>query len=572
MSATKATKKRPSPPIDHEHAASLRASIAETFSRDPQDPSVCVVDGYGVRLSVDGRHLVVEDGFGPHRRTRRYARATHGLARLVVIGATGSISLDVLRWCRGAGVQVEVLDGEDQSVLVTSGTSAAVDSGHVRRAQALAMGTETGLAIARYLITTKLSGQRQLAGGALDRPDLAESIASLAEMVDDADSLEEIRQLEAAAANLAFLAWEGVELRFTRQDSAKVPAHWRGFSGRRSAVNHGTARNATDPVNALLNYSFRLVEAEAWLATVALGLLPDLGVLHADLRGRDGFICDLVEAARPIAEAHVLRLIREHTFQRRDFGEDPRGVVRVLPPLSHRLAEAMPSYGAALAPVAERIRDLLASASPYDVATPSILTKVKHRRAAQQRRPSRRTPSPAKTPAERGPGRKGVAPRAAVRQRPKDPEPTPRLPLPVCSVCGKGLEREQDRTRRRGDYCPSCLADRRGEIGRAIQATPADRRGSAATATRRSAANAEHRLAQQRWELEHEGEVFDRDWYMREVLPGLQVIGLTVIATATGMSTSAASQVRSGRRVPHPRHWFALERIAAVDVEGSTPG
>jgi hypothetical protein len=79
---------------------------------------------------------------------------------------------------------------------------------------------------------------------------------------------------------------------------------------------------------------------------------------------------------------------------------------------------------------------------------------------------------------------------------------------------------------------------------------------------RRSTANAEHMLAQQRWELEHEGEAFDREWYLAELLPGLSAVTLTTIARATGMSTSAASKIRSGKRVPHPKHWEALRVLA----------
>jgi len=42
------------------------------------------------------------------------------------------------------------------------------------------------------------------------------------------------------------------------------------------------------------------------------------------------------------------------------------------------------------------------------------------------------------------------------------------------------------------------------------------------------------------------------------VLPGLVRVTLTAIAKPTGMSTSNAAKVRSGKRVPHPRHWAGL--------------
>jgi hypothetical protein len=60
------------------------------------------------------------------------------------------------------------------------------------------------------------------------------------------------------------------------------------------------------------------------------------------------------------------------------------------------------------------------------------------------------------------------------------------------------------------------------------------------------------------WESEHADETHDPDWYVANVLPGLVGVTLTEIAKATGMSTSNAAKVRSGKRVPHPRHWAGL--------------
>ena len=132
-----------------------RPACAETFSREAQNPAVCVVDGFGLRFRVERGHLEIADGLGHHRRVRRFAKATHGLSRVVIIGSTGMLSLNALRWCAGAGIAVVVLDPSDGSVLSTSGQF-AVDDGRLRRAQAMALGTDAGMAIARYLIGVKL--------------------------------------------------------------------------------------------------------------------------------------------------------------------------------------------------------------------------------------------------------------------------------------------------------------------------------------------------------------------------------------------------------------------------------
>ena len=320
----------------------------------------------------------------------------------------------------------------------------------------------------------------------------------------------------------------------------------------------------------MLNYLYRLLEAEGHLATLAVGLDPGLGVLHADTKGRASFVLDLIEAVRPTAERHLLRLMRSQPLQWRDFHEDKRGVVRVLSPLTHRLAEAMPGFAATLAPVVEHVSQMIASASPYDVSNPSTLTREKHKAAARRRIGGDSSQMKSK---KVGPGTAGLAPRKKRRQRPAA-ENEPSLPLPICRGCGGVLKREPDRLRRRGTYCPDCLARRRAEIGATLPAASAKRRaefekesGTLPTHTllardRRSTAMVTLRAEQTNWEAQHSNEDFDAEWFGRAVLPGLRKSTLTEIARATGMSTSSASKVRSGRFVPHPRHWAALAELS----------
>ena len=59
---------------------------------------VITLYGYGIRLSVDRGHLVVEDRVGPSRRWERFARVGHGVRRVVVIGSDGFVSFSALRW------------------------------------------------------------------------------------------------------------------------------------------------------------------------------------------------------------------------------------------------------------------------------------------------------------------------------------------------------------------------------------------------------------------------------------------------------------------------------------------
>ena len=89
------------------------------FDQPGTPKGVCVADGHGVKVRVDRRHLVVEDGFGRSRRERRFHKATSDLKRLVILGTTGYISLEAVRWLADAGVPMIHIDPEGRTLVAS---------------------------------------------------------------------------------------------------------------------------------------------------------------------------------------------------------------------------------------------------------------------------------------------------------------------------------------------------------------------------------------------------------------------------------------------------------------------
>jgi CRISPR/Cas system-associated endonuclease Cas1 len=80
-----------------------------------------------------------------------------------------------------------------------------------------------------------------------------------------------------------------------------------------------------------------------------------LGIWHTDERHRDSLALDVMEAARPTVDEYVLDILTRTTFQARDFHETGRGICRILAPLTHHLAEAIPAFAAAVVLVAQML-------------------------------------------------------------------------------------------------------------------------------------------------------------------------------------------------------------------------
>lgn len=519
------TKRRTERARDWEYRAASPRTSGETV----------VVDGFGVSVRVNRSRLVVADGTGRARNERRYGRATNDIARVVVLGGTGTLSLEAVRWLTSVGAGIVCIDRDGKLLLTSAPTRSEAK---LRRAQALALFNETGLEIARTLLHAKVAGQRQVA---IELDSSAVAIAAIErslDAVDGAKSLHDVRFAEAEAAAAYWSCWRTLEVPFQRSDLPRIPDHWRRFGPRQSPLASGP-RLAVAPGGALLNYLYALLESEARLACLTIGLDPALSIVHADDRGRDSLPLDLMEAVRPDVDRYLLDLIRSRVFRVSDFYETRRGNCRILAPLTHELAETLPTWRNLIGPVTEQVAKLLTRHSVTSERLPTRLTAA-NRHAANARRHGHRVP-PAESPA---------APRPEKR----------------CKRCGGRLPNQ------RRVYCDACLPhvqrDRYDALiatgqtayrKRLAEKTDTSHRG---TAAERRARSVTQRMREQReWEAANPDAERDPDVFQREILPAIKAMPLSDLARATRLGRAYLADIRRGAKVPHPRHWLAFRAI-----------
>jgi len=75
--------------------------------------------------------------------------------------------------------------------------------------------------------------------------------------------------LEATAALSYFKAWQ--ELPLSWEPKSVIPSDWLEVEHRQSKVS-GDNRNASHPVNAILNYGYAVLESQVRIAAAMLGL------------------------------------------------------------------------------------------------------------------------------------------------------------------------------------------------------------------------------------------------------------------------------------------------------------
>src|SRR5712692_3253946 len=165
------------PPVSKTETVMLRHGVITLF-------------GYGIRVSLDRGHLLLEDGGGADRRQIRLPRVRHGLKRLVIIGSAGFVSLAALRWLADQQAAFIMLE-RDGRVLAVTGPVRPSDA-RLRRAQALAHQSGAALRIVRELIGQKLAGQERVARDKLRNAATADVIARFRAAVANAAAIQAI--------------------------------------------------------------------------------------------------------------------------------------------------------------------------------------------------------------------------------------------------------------------------------------------------------------------------------------------------------------------------------------------
>ena len=487
---------------------------------------VLTLRGFGVRVRVYCGHLEIEDGVGADRRKIRLPRVGHGLRRLVCISEDGFVTLSALKWLADVDASLTMLDRMGKVLFVT-GPTASSDA-RLRRAQALANTNGTALEISKELIRQKLVAQEQLAREKLNDSKAADLIAANKETIAETNTIEALRLSESRAAHAYWSAWRHVPVIFPKKDLSRVPEHWQRFGARISPLT-GSPRLSVNPPNAMLNYLYAVLESEARLAAAALGLDPGIGIMHVDEDHRDSLACDLMEPIRPLVDAYVLDWITREPIRREWFFEQRDGNCRLMGSFAIRLAETAPTWGRAVAPIAEWVARELWS------------TTVK--------KPTRLGPATRLTQAHKREAKGAV----------NLPAPTPPKPPRICLGCGAPIIYGKN-------FCSACglVVARDALIESAKQGRIAAQTPEAQA--RRIETQRQNARAQAAWEQSGQPKISD-EVYRNEIQPRLSGVTIPVIMSALNVCASYAADIRAGRRLPHARHWGTLAELVGTGVK-----
>jgi CRISPR-associated endonuclease Cas1 len=519
MAAAHATGALASDDLAHEIADQY-----DTIYADATPGRIAIVDGTNITITIKYGMLNIVDGTGTRRRERRWSRP-NAPERIVILGSAGWIAMQVISWCEQTGTNIVAIDPRRGRVrLMTSG---GTPDGRLHAAQANASTTQVGLDLARTLLAAKVRGQAENAvrlGGNSD------TLRALAERINAAETISDAVSYEAAAANAYWPLFQRVVPRFAPAAARKIPAHWCRWDGRDGLGNSN--QRATTPLAAVLNYTLALATTEVHAAILAMGLSPQLGIVHANGRANDALVSDLIEPLRPHVETHVIDLFEQRTWKLGSFLETPIGEVRLGPAVRHVLARTVDQWRTLAGPWAEHAAAQLAHLIPTNYEPSRPLTGTNRRNAAARVRARQAASAVA---ANRSPQRRSERGSSTAW---------------TCPDCGNPVNHPHH------VRCTNCISN--------------DPRQTPKLRDSRARAISARRQAEAEFTRQHPDLAYDPELWDNTIQPALADMKLTTISQATGVSKSTASSWRAGKTRPHISHWTALGALAQLSPARQT--
>jgi CRISPR-associated protein Cas1 len=297
-----------------------------------QDMRPLLLSGYGTSLRVSSHVLEVSNT----AECRHETFAAHQLPfdSVVVEGNSGTISFEAARFLATHDVPVVFLrwNGSVLSTLLPRGPVA----GELKLAQfASHNDSRKRVEVARAILEVKLSKSLEL-------------LQFLSRFYPcDAKPVEtEVKRGPSAESIPDLMGWEGrTAVAYWVEFSKVVNRLWpEARFVTRKGKGKSWSQSATDPVNALLNFGYSLLEARVRQAVNTVGFEPSVGFLHETAASKLPLVYDLQEPVRWLVDLSVVEMIAGRQLDRaKDFITTENFHVRLRPRaiglLTERLSE-----------------------------------------------------------------------------------------------------------------------------------------------------------------------------------------------------------------------------------------
>ncbi|MDH3203137.1 MAG: CRISPR-associated endonuclease Cas1 [Nitrosopumilus sp.] len=281
-----------------------------------------LITGFGTSINVDKRKLIITNKLKGTRLEFFPHKISHD--GIIIDGHTGNITFEAMRWLSKHNINLTLLNWNGQ--LLANVMSEQPKSGKLRIKQYQkylddADRFEIALKIVQAKVEQSLNLLEELSKyyESVDFVKIRKSVEKedlfLLGIMKNSEKQaisKSIKQLMTYEGRIAGIYHDNLTAIFNQLYSEF------NFTGRKNKINSRNY-NASDEINALLNYGYAILESEIRKAINRIGLDYSIGFLHEINQSRTPLVYDIQELFRWLIDVSVIQLLEEKKIKKSDF-------------------------------------------------------------------------------------------------------------------------------------------------------------------------------------------------------------------------------------------------------------
>ncbi len=258
------------------------------------------LDGYGINVRLDDGKLIIQNGDG---YKNVFFPKRFPFTNIIIYGTRGSISFEAIRWLTKHDVQISILNWNGK--LLTTILPPEAKQTKTKFSQYRTYETSRRMIIAKKLVDTKIKRSKVVLSWLKKKyPFVNDKIEKEYKRLPKAKDLKQLMNVEGRVAKIY---WKQIAKLFDK----KFDFITRQYSNR--------PMGAVDPINALFNYGYSLLEAQCRKAINSVGLDTHVGFLHEVTLGKEPLVYDLQEPFRCLVDLAIISGLEKDIFNKKDF-------------------------------------------------------------------------------------------------------------------------------------------------------------------------------------------------------------------------------------------------------------
>jgi CRISPR-associated protein Cas1 len=281
-----------------------------------------LITGFGTSINVDKRKLIITNRLKDTRLEFYPHKINHD--GIIIDGHTGNITFEAMRWLSKHNINLTLLNWNGQ--LLANLLPEQPKSGKLRVKQYQKyLDSETRFEIALKIVQTKVEhslNQLEELSRFYESVDFVK-IRKAAEKEDLflLDVMKNSEKQDISKSIKRLMTYEGRIARIYHDNLTTVFNQLNPefhFTGRKNKTNSRNY-NASDEINALLNYGYAILESEIRKVINSVGMDYSIGFLHEINQSRTPLVYDVQELFRWLIDVSVIQLLEEKRIKKSDF-------------------------------------------------------------------------------------------------------------------------------------------------------------------------------------------------------------------------------------------------------------